>query len=89
MKRFLTLVLLLAAASCSTTRSLSEGESRLVENKVVILNDKNYVASELTPYIKQKPNGYFIGHFNPFLCRYGSSGQSGSLFMQSGIDISA
>lgn len=70
MKRFLTLVLLLAAASCSTTRSLSEGESRLVENKVVILNDKNYVASELTPYIKQKPNGYFIGHFNPFLCVY-------------------
>lgn len=66
----LTLLLLLLAAGCSTTRVLSEDEARLVENKIVIGGDKKYNAASLNPYIKQKSNYYFIGHWHPFLNVY-------------------
>ncbi|HOG41603.1 MAG TPA: hypothetical protein PLI69_03580, partial [Bacteroidales bacterium] len=70
------LIVALAAASCSTTRILQEDECRLVENKVVITNDDDYSASSLQLYIKQKPNDYFIGRWNPFLYVYNwSSGR--------------
>ncbi len=76
MKRLLTIMLLaLAAASCSTTRRLAEGEYRLADNKVVISGD-GPAASELQSYIKQKPNAYFIGKWNPLLYVYNwSSGK--------------
>ena len=51
------IVLMLLTAGCSTTKMLSEDESRLAENRVVITNDDHYNASSLTPYIKQKSNG--------------------------------
>ena len=70
MKRLLTIMLLaLAAVSCSTTRRLEEGEYRLADNKVVISGD-GPAASELQSYIKQKPNAYFIGKWNPLLYVY-------------------
>lgn len=69
-KRIYAIVLAaLAAVSCSTTKVLSEGECRLVENKVVVVGD-GPSASELQAYIKQKPNDYFIGKWNPFLYVY-------------------
>lgn len=68
-KHILT-VLLLVCVSCSTTRVIPQGESRLKENKIKVLNSKNYQVSGLEPYIKQKPNSYFILGWNPFLNIY-------------------
>ena len=80
MKRRVAFLLIvgLAAASCSTTRILQEDECRLVENKIVITNDDDYSASSLQPYIKQRPNDYFIGRWNPFLYVYNWSSGRGT-----------
>lgn len=78
MKRFIVILLALAAISCSTTKVLSEGESTLAENKVIILNSNQFPASSLQPYIKQKPNTYYVGKWNPFLYVYNWSTGSGS-----------
>jgi len=69
---FLLAVLVIAglAAACSTTATLAEDELRLSENKVVITNSKDYKASNLQPYIKQKSNTYIIGKWQPFLYVY-------------------
>ncbi|MBO4570562.1 MAG: BamA/TamA family outer membrane protein [Bacteroidales bacterium] len=78
MKRLLFIVIMaLAAASCSTTRRLAEGEYRLADNKVVV-EGKNPSSSELEPYIKQKPNDYFIGGWNPLLYIYNLSSGKGT-----------
>ncbi len=64
---------LLIFTSCSTTKSVPEGEFRLHENKVIITNhDKypSYKQSDIQNYIKQKPNTYFIKGWNPFLYVY-------------------
>ncbi|HPH53743.1 MAG TPA: hypothetical protein PLY62_06740, partial [Bacteroidales bacterium] len=78
MKRRFAFIFIMAivVASCSTTRILQEDECRLVENKIVITNNDDFPASSLLPYIKQKPNDYFIGRWNPFLYVYNwSSGR--------------
>ena len=62
--------ILLLAAGCSTTRVIPEGESRLVQNEIQVLNDKNYQVSGLEPYIRQKPNTQFLFGLNPFLSIY-------------------
>ena len=66
------ILLLVAAiiAGCSTTKVIPAGESRLKENEIKILNSRTYQASELEPYLKQKPNTYFIFGWNPFLSVY-------------------
>ena len=69
---------LLCAASCSTTRIIPEGESRLVSNKVNVTNSKDYNSHDLQPYIKQKPNTSFIFGWNPFISIYNWSGGEGS-----------
>jgi len=66
-----------AAFSCSTTRVLQEGECRLVENNIVI-DGKGPATSDLLPYVKQKPNDYFIGNWNPFLYVYNWSSGNGT-----------
>ena len=70
----ITKYLMLAAtallAACSTTRLIPEGESRLKDNNIRITNSQSYQASELEPYLKQKPNTYFIFGWNPFLDVY-------------------
>lgn len=71
-------IMVIIVASCSTTRILQEDECRLVENKIVITNDDDYSASSLLPYIKQKPNDYFIGRWNPFLYVYNWSSGRGT-----------
>ena len=71
MKRlFLIASVLLAAVSCSTTRVLQDGEYRLAKNTVNVVNDKKFNAGNIEPYIKQKPNSYFIFGWNPFLNVY-------------------
>lgn len=60
----------LISASCSTTRNIPEGKSRLKSNKVIIENSNTYPASSLQPYIRQKPNSSFIFGWNPFLNIY-------------------
>ncbi len=57
-------------AACSTVKVIPEGESRLKDNKIKIENSRSYIASQLEPYIKQKPNTYFIFGWNPFLNVY-------------------
>ena len=57
---FLFAVILMAALSCSTTRVLEDGQYRLAKNKIKIENSKTFNSSVLDPYLKQKPNSYFI-----------------------------
>ena len=56
--------------SCSTTRVLQDGEFRLARNKISITNDKSFNTNQIEPYLKQKPNSYFIFGWNPFLNLY-------------------
>ena len=56
--------------SCSTTRVLQDGEYRLAENDIVVTNDKTFNTKSIEPYLKQKPNSYFIFGWNPFLNVY-------------------
>lgn len=85
MRKFLTITAaaaliasLFIPASCSTTKLLADDESRLVENVITVNNDAEYNVSELQPYIKQKPNSFFIGKWNPFLYVYNWGDNSGS-----------
>lgn len=63
-------VSLLLACSCSTTKFVPEGSYRLAENEVTVLNDKKFNTAEISAYIKQQPNSYFIFGWNPFLNVY-------------------
>lgn len=65
------LALLPLLPSCSTTRALPEGTYRLAENRIVIHSDKAEIPkSELSPYVKQRSNTYFLLGWNPFLNIY-------------------
>ena len=77
---------IILAASCSTTRVLQDGEYRLARNKVNITNDPKFNPSTLDPYLKQRPNQYFILGWNPFLYVYNWSngrGKAWDKFVQS------
>lgn len=71
------IAMMLPAASCSSTRSLADGEYRLAANKVRITNDDKFSTKEIQPYIKQKANTYLVFGWNPFLNVYNWSGQNG------------
>ena len=64
------ILLAMAVVSCSTTRVLQEDQYRLADNNIQVTNDKKFNTASLTPYIKQKPNSYFIFGWNPFLNVY-------------------
>lgn len=73
MKRLPLILLILAlAAGCSTTKTLADGEYQYYDSKVIVDNDpaEHFDASQLNPYMKQSPNDYYIGHWNPFLYVY-------------------
>lgn len=78
MKKAIYILIALVAISCSTTKVLHEGESTLAENKIVVTNSNSFSTASLQPYIKQKPNTYFVGKWNPFLYVYNWSTGSGS-----------
>lgn len=56
---------LIIASACSTTRVLSEGQSRLVSNKIHVTNDNKFNTTELMPYLRQPAQGW-----SPGLCVY-------------------
>ena len=70
--------IVLAALSCSTTRVLEDGQYRLAKNKIKIENSKTFNPSVLDPYLKQRPNSYFIFGWNPFLNIYNWSTGTGN-----------
>ena len=71
------LAALFVAASCSTTRVLREGEYRLASNKVQLEGDKKgLTASDVSSYIKQQANTYFVFGWSPMLCLYNWSNPS-------------
>ncbi len=61
---------LITVLSCSTTKVLQQGEYRLAKNTIEVTNDKKFSVNELEPYLKQKPNSYFVFGWNPFLNVY-------------------
>ena len=73
----LSIIAMLILASCSTTRVLQDGEYRLVDNDINVINDKKFNTSTLTPYLKQKPNPSIIFGWNPFLSVYNWSNGKG------------
>ena len=76
---FLFASIILAALSCSTTRVLEDGQYRLAKNKITIENSRTFNPAVLEPYLKQKPNSYFIFGWNPFLNLYNwSNGKGGA-----------
>ena len=68
--RYILIIVPVILAACSTTKVIPQGESRLKQNHIKVLNSKSYKVSELEPYLKQKPNTYFIFEWNPFLNIY-------------------
>ncbi len=70
----------LALLSCSTTRVLEQGQYRLARNTIKVTNDESFNASQLTPYLRQQPNSYFVFGWNPFLNIYNWSDGSDSFF---------
>ena len=80
MKRSAFIILTcLLFAGCSTVRTLGPDQYRLAKNEVKV-DDKQFRTSELTPYIKQQSNTYFIFGWNPFLNVYNWSDGSDSAF---------
>lgn len=68
--KYLLAPIVLAIAGCSTTRVIPQGESRLAHNDIKIQNSKDFESSSIEPYIKQKPNTYFLFGWNPFMNIY-------------------
>ena len=66
--------------SCSTTRVLQDDQFRLSQNKIEITNNKKFNPNQLQPYLKQKPNSYFILGWNPFLSVYNWQNGKGGIW---------
>ncbi len=67
---FIMAITVMSIISCSTTRVLQDDQFRLAKNKIKIENDRKFNPNLLQPYLKQKPNSYFIFGWNPFLNVY-------------------
>ena len=78
-KTFPIVLAILLATGCSTVRTLSPGQYRLAGNEIKV-DDKRFRPGELTPYIRQQANTYFIFGWNPFLNIYNWSDGSDSAF---------
>lgn len=73
----MTILAMTAAVSCSTVKSVPEGYDRLTGNVVSVSNlneNPEFANSQISSYILQKPNSYFIktekGGWNPFISVY-------------------
>ena len=60
----------LAVFSCSTTKVLQDGEYRLAKNTIKVTNSKDFNATSLMSYVKQKANSAFIFNWDPSLSIY-------------------
>lgn len=67
---FVIIAVVMAAASCSSTRLLKDGEYMLADNKITVKNDKKFDVDGLEAYLRQLPNYYFLFHWNPFINVY-------------------
>ena len=76
-KLALCLLSAFVVAACSTTKVIPQGQSRLKANRIIVENSKDYLSSDLQPYLKQKPNTSFIFGWNPFLNIYNWSNGKG------------
>lgn len=77
MKRILlSIIAIFTLVSCSTTKLLPEGTYRLASNKVSFAGKEKVASNEITQYIRQKPNSYFVLGWNPFLNIYNWSNGS-------------
>lgn len=76
-KALLISAAILAITACSTTRVLQEGQYRLASNKVHITDPKGVKATDITPFIRQSANSYFLFGWNPLLNIYNWSDGSG------------
>ena len=68
-------LLILILASCSTTRVLQEGQYRLKENRISIVNDPDFKVSQLSQYVRQQADPW-----SPGLLVYNLSSGKGGLF---------
>lgn len=66
-------ILCVMACSCSTTRSLQDGEYRLTKNVIRIENEKEINSGALQQYVYQRP-----GPWNPLMCVYNWAGKKDS-----------
>ncbi len=58
-------------SACSTTRVLRDGEYRLASNKILIEgDDKSLSPSEVSSYVRQQANSYFVFGWSPKLNIY-------------------
>ena len=71
----LSAMILMAAASCSTTRVLQDDQYRLAKNSIEVVNDDDFNPSALNPYLKQKPKGW-----SPFLYVYNWTNGKGKVW---------
>ena len=55
----------LLLASCSTTKTLTEGQLRLAGTKITVTNDKKFNTVQLNPYLRQQS-----GAWSPFIYVY-------------------
>lgn len=76
-KALIILIVLMAVSACSTTRRIPQGQSRLKETKVQVVGE-GPDASLLESYVKQKPNDYLIGKWNPLIGIYNLSSGRGT-----------
>lgn len=70
----------LALCACSTTKVLQPGQYRYASTDIDIVGDSDLSASDISQYVRQKPNKYFIFGWNPFLNIYNWGGNSQSDF---------
>ena len=74
------LLILAVFSSCSTTRILQEGEYRLVKNNIIIEDAPELSASDVSGYVKQQTNSFYILGWNPFVSIYNWSDGSDGFF---------
>lgn len=83
-KSSIAILSVLAAAalsfSCSTTRSLEDGQFRLARNKVEVNGRGDLNPKEAEKYVQQKSNTYLVFGWNPFLQLYNMSGRDTTRF---------
>lgn len=60
-RRLLIALVALLLVSCSTTRVLQEGQYRLADNEITILDDHEFKDSKILPYIKQQAEPWSPG----------------------------
>lgn len=82
MKKLLVIsAALIALSSCSSTRVLTEGQTRLAENRVIVYGDKDDPATSkntISRYLYQPVGFTMFGGWNPLINLYNTTGGNGT-----------